>query len=1076
MSASTSSRPLSHRYRRSAALLAGLALLGSSVGVAQVVNGSPAVAADSASCDVVPSTAAGASPIVGADLGDEDSGIFDFITSVASNAVADGATDGAGWLLSLMLGNGGGDGDDSALLANQQAQQQQLDAIQASVNALADQLTDAEYAIKAQLTQSTYDELVASEDQNISAIQASVQAVCNLASEASTYNVTNPYLPDSTDINTITTLRDSGLGYLDDLSSALLGSNGAEGIIAVYRQAVWDGATISASSPPSQSTWTSAYLDAMHALLDYYVNLSGQLFNAYAEAVHWQNAASPGVDALAPDNSDKIGQFYTQLQLDILSWTDAATSNLPTIPEGTAIDFKSGSNGVYNLWTTEPVQDLGTNSNQFCLTPASLCVYNVWEASASPSSVVSTTIVPSVIPVSNLLAMNPLGLTGWRIPSAADWQSWVAPAYTGTGPTTVLSGLDPNSGVAAWAAAEQIPVLTAQSFTVPEGGSIATIPPVLVDGDSDSVYSFNDPASASPTTMTPATGTGYAGQLVLVTSLTATPPDLPATVPTTTTTTTAGTRFSISAGTPTEQAPTQTVTAPEVLGTTGTLFQWTTFSSASSCSTNAFTQPAGANAVRVTVTGGTGGGGWAGGSHNAGGSGAQISAVLPLSAGATIYAQVGANGGSGYQNGDNGEGNTYWAPGGGGFGGGGPGGQVIPTGIVFAGAGGGGGGFSGISADAGCSQWLTIAGGGGGAGGMYEHSSGSDGGNGCVQTGCAGQSLDKVGDDTGGGTGGTLISAGSAGEHDGNYAGPGTNGGRFDGGTGGTGGNGSSNPFHDWGGGSGGGGGGGWGSGGGGGGSTGDYAGAGGGGGGSYLASGVAQASFTTSDAGPSVSIQPVLGDEYAITQTDGHRWIAPDNGAGQSITSINPFIWSDLEEWALLPVTPGADSYQIANGPAALCASSTGGALTGEPCAYPASAPSSQQDWTFQPQAGALAILDDQGDAAFGAGASPASITFGPWQDVNWSTWNLTLSPDTIWAAPGAPSPLGDVDASEPSPPAATPAAPGSTAAAASGATQLAATGTASVPLILALALIATAGGMVLVVGLRHSPRHRRT
>ncbi|WP_368496967.1 hypothetical protein [Herbiconiux sp. A18JL235] len=1020
---------MSRTPSRMLALALGTALAASSVTALTVAAAAPALADDTAaSCLIVPSTAGAAQPVVGDDeLGDEGSAIFGFITSIASNALADGATDGAGWLLNLMLGNNDDNQDDAQLLADQAAQQQQLNSIQASVNALANQLTNAEYAIQSQLTQTNYDLQVADENNNIANIQSSVQAVCELAADASTNNVSNPYLPDSTDIDTITNLRDYGKTYLADLSNALLGSEGADGIIAVYRQAWWANATVSASEPPSQATWTSEYLASMHALLDYYVNLSGQLFNAYAEAVHWENAAAPGVQQLAQDDPQKIAEFYAQLQLDIPAWTEVATSNLPTIPDGTAVDFRSGDGGTYDLWTTDALQFPDTNADQYCENLVALCVYNVWQAAATPSVVAATTVVPSVIPVPDFLPTNPLGLGGWRVPTATDWEGWVAPTYAAG--TQNLQGLDPNDGVAAWASAENIPVLEAQSFAVP-GGSISTIPPVIVDNALNGVFSFNDPSSASPTLMLPAAGgwVGYAGQLALVTSVTATAPPLPPVTPTApgatgatgasdSTAEPAGPQAAAPARLDLGDATGATPTTVKDAGlttqsTTGSLYSQTVFSSTSACSANAFTQPVGANAVTVIVSGGNGGAGIGDSGTNPGAAGGQVTATIPLAPGATIYAQVGGNGGDASQQPIDPSIAPYqYVPGGGGFGGGAAGGgNVIPV----EGTGGGGGGFSGVAADSGCSQWLTVAGGGGGAGGLAEHNGNSGGGNGCVVSGCAGQTPTQVDGDTGAGTAGTFLSAGSAGEHDGKYASGGSNGGWGVGGTGGTGSNGSSNPFHDWGGGSGGGGGGGWGGGGGGGGSTGDYAGAGGGGGGSYLAAGIATATFTTTTAGPSVSLEPVLVSEYQITQTDGHVWVAPDAlQYGQPITSQQGVAYSAQQDWSLLPAT--STSFQLVAPGAGLCATSNGSTLVGDQCADPASSSSPLQTWTFEPQAGALAVVAGDGTAALGGQGSPAGITMGQWQSENWSTWDLTLSPISMWAAPGSASPLVDLDSPEP-------------------------------------------------------------
>ena len=1013
-----------------------------------------------ANCIVIPSTAANATPLTSrAQLGDdEDDPLWNFLTDLLSDAADTPVDGGAGWVLDLLLGNNpGGDKSDPQLQSMLAAQSKQLTAIQNQLSSLAGQLTGAEYALKAQLAKSTYDTLVSQSQLGIGLIQSWTSGICALNASVTDPTVTKPYTPDTGDLNLINDIRDGALSALDALSDELLGSGaGSDGIIATYRNAYWATLQASTGQPPSTAIWTGAYLQSMHALQDYYLGLAVGMFNAYVEAVHWDTPNSS--PALPAEHADKISQFYAQLNADVLAWTQAATSDLPAVPTDHAVDARTGDvtkpGSTYNLWTITPTTLPGTNSSQYCAHPASLCVFNQWDPAAADTSVAAGRIVPAVEPLATYLVTGAGGYSGWHIPASSDWTNLVKVSKVAG--TNTTSGLDPNDGVAAWAAAEQIPVLSAQQLTDPAQKLVSTIPPVVVADPTAQVLTFNNPTSATPTAPLPPASQGYAGNLALETSLTAATPPIPAVPPTA--------RNRVGNSPAAAAVPTRLTrddhhvdpvaqAAPATGGTAslrGTLNTATTFDTPGACTNNSYTQPRGANAVQVTVQGARGGSGSGNpAGNNRGGYGGQVTTTIPLQVGATIHIQVGGSGANAYTK-INGSGG-----GAGGSGGGATGGSDLGNtvgGSPTNGGAGGGGGFSGISADSTCNQWLTIAGGGGGGG----ESTGSQtenypGGNGCPDTTCSAPTptTDHGGSiqTRGGGAGGSIPGGGAAGNNKGFLSGAGTSGTRLAGGAGGQGTNGCGQcTFMQQT--AGGGGGGGWGGGGGGGGSVNGYSGAGGAGGGSYVIPGVGQRSFSATSPGPggSVTITPVVAPEYSIgtstaAQLPPTTTVLTDTNnvqTGDQLVRQQPVPAASNQSWATLLAGNDAAANQfyllqnIAHPNDCVIADGEqpGAAVATTICSMTAE----DQAWRFSPQPAdswsspapnsgpptittywnsTISSFADTGlvVAAIPSAGQPAALAAAPTDSTNASAgarWNLLIDPQlSIWALPTDPGGL---------------------------------------------------------------------
>ena len=702
-----------------------------------------------------------------ADAEDDDDSLESFLNDLldgeGSNLLS---ANGAGWILNMMLGNTSGNPSNpqptpAQLQAALTAQSKVLGQIQTQINNLANQLTNAQYAIQAQLENNQYDTQVSAASSGIATIQGWNRDICEYNSVATQYGWTVsglptgvigffPYIPSPEDDTLINEIRDptyGASGQLDDLSAALMGENGSQGIISIYRESFWATMKAATGATPSTGIWTGTYLTSMHALVDYYINLAVSLFNSYVEAEHWNDKAVPA-DSQAESH---IGKVYSQLQKYLPQWQHAATGDLPALPANQAIDVRippgtTTPPTTHNQWTIAPTTLPATNAGQYCANPGGLCLFNEWlpdPKDALPP--VGGRIVPNIEPLNSYL-VGPW--QGWHVPTLDDWTTLVAPSCIAppvggstTGPCNsgTLAGVDPNAGVAAWATAEGIPILQGQNITIPGGAATTTIFPVVVSDPThptDEVLTFNDPSSAAPFAPTPGTGENYAGNLALETTITEAPLNLPAPP--------SSASGSSKPAAPAVKTPARPSVGPHTgtavkgpaprataKGTVGAIGQTTSFTTPGTCSTNNYVQPQGANAVRVVVNGAAGGAGYVDPpAGNRGGLGGQITMVIPLQPNAQLHAWVGGAGSDAHAG--------SWNGGNGGFGNGGNGGGADGNTSQLQGGGGGGGGLSGISADSNCTQWIAVAGGGGGGGEYDGNNSYTNygGTNACADTSC----------------------------------------------------------------------------------------------------------------------------------------------------------------------------------------------------------------------------------------------------------------------------------------------------------------------------------------------------
>lgn len=946
---------------------------------------------------ITPPATCPALPSAGTSVGDGESSIFtDLITSLLKGAASGVGSGGAGWLMNLILGGNGNQSPDPTeqeILAEEQQASKQLTAIQTQLTELQTTLNNDVLAIEQKVENAAYTDAQTTMTNGVAgAMNGGITELCDIVATytGAPNNGTGTYLPFPSDIDNITSIRDNGIQYLDELNTSLMGSAGSQGLIELYQQVVWANLAVAYGQEPNQQILTPVYMTYMQNFLDYYVALATQYFAVYSEAEHWSSAANSenGASALAQGNLDDVTFFGNALEADVNDWTAQATNDIPEIPTGTIVDIRTNL-----VWATEPMQLAGSSSSTYCASVAAICTYSVWDTAAK--NVIATRDVPSVVPLSELVAQQPPASTiptdsAWSIPSETQWQQLVSP---GTG-----GAYSPYSNVAVWATVNNIPILQSQTFSQQIGLSATTIPPVVSSGaNGEQVLVFSGSYAGTPVAKTAGTGRGYAGQLALVTPVQQVVP-FPILPGTTTPVTPPG---------PTGAPTTPAVAAPDTVPsgpkpTVGTLGSATVLSDVGSCK-QAFQVPAGANAVNVVVTGASGGN-----AVSPGGGGGVITATIPARAGAVLYAFVGGNGA------DQDKGGGASA---GGFGGGGNGGagQYNEGNSFFTESGGGGGGMTAVSLDGDCSSWFAIAGGGGGAGGQGNgNGKNSNGGTGCIKgAACNGttpvNNNGSVATDDGAGSGGTLPGAGASGHHHGHFAEAATAGTAFQGGSGG--GGYTPDPTIDDGAG-GGGGGGGYGGGGGGGGSDNNYVGPGGAGGGSYLADGIGKVSFSTAASGTagSVTFTPVIDDEYLVQSPEtGVVW--DDWGASTNAgTSIN---WNSTngganQDWGLVPAasfTASAPTYRIANQASQMCASAVQPTLTLEPC----STTDPKQVWSLTPMQppGSFAVVGASGAAQVAASNAIVFATVSP-PTYFGDPWELVLSPDSIWAASSATDPLG--------------------------------------------------------------------
>jgi hypothetical protein len=937
-------------------------------------------------------------------VGDGESSLFtDLIASVLKGAASSVGSEGAGWLMNMLLGGNGNQSPDPTeeeILQEEQQQSAQLTAIQGQLTQLQTTLDNDVLAIEQKVENAAYTNAQTTLTNGAAGdMNGGITNLCDIVATyaAAPDNGAGTYVPFQQDIANITSIRDNGMTDLQELDTSLTGSAGGQGVIQLYQQVVWADLAAQFGQQPNQSILAPVYQTYMQDFLDYYVGLATQYYNTFAEAEHWTSAANTvnGAPALTAGNPEDVTLFGNALEADVDTWTAMATDDIPAIPTGTVVDTRTNL-----VWSTQPADLAGSDSVPYCLDVTSICTYSVFDT--DDKTVVASREVPTVAPLSQVVAQqSPAAMipdvpasSPWSVPTETQWQQLVSPGASGT--------YSPYSNVAEWAIVNDVPILQTQTFSEQIGMSATTIPPVVSAGaNGEQVLAFNGDYQGTPDAKTAGSGRGYAGLLALVTPLAQV---VPFPVP-------AGTTTTVTPPAPTGAPSTPAAATPDAVPngptpTVGTIGTATVLNSVGTC-TQAFQVPAGANAVNVVVTGASGGSS----SSSQGGGGGVITATIPARAGAVFYAEVGGNG----ANQDSSGGNSSGGYGGGGVGGAG---DYDEGNSFFTESGGGGGGMTAISLDPDCSNWFAIAGGGGGAGGQGNgNGKGGNGGNGCINgSACDGATPvndnGSVATDDGAGSGGTLPDAGAPGHHHGHYAQGAGAGTAFQGGVGG--GGYTSDPVVDDGAG-GGGGGGGYGGGGGGGGSDNDYVGPGGAGGGSYLSDGIGQVTFSTASSGTggSISFTPVVDDEY-LPQNPATSFVWDDWGASTSAgTSINGngANGGTNQDWGLVPVPnfdASAPQYQIENQASQMCASSVQPNMTLEPC----STSDSNQVWTPTPMQppGSFAMVGASGAAEIGDGNA---IVFAPASPPTLSAdaWNLPLAPDSIWAPSGSTDPLGSLD-----------------------------------------------------------------
>ncbi|HTT92692.1 MAG TPA: Ig-like domain repeat protein [Acidimicrobiales bacterium] len=517
--------------------------------------------------------------------------------------------------------------------------------------------------------------------------------------------------------------------------------------------------------PYKTHIFPAAFVDAAYAQIDYYAEVVEQAAFMYANVAHLN--FKDGTNTYTSD-PESIVRFLSLAETDLHGWSVSfsdgplgdGTANWVSqgegqaiggpIPDDTVLDYRVQSHPM--LWTDSPVALNGYPASPtpyYCASTAQFCYDDTFVG----GDVIGDTnlVLQSPEPLSTMITDDDYdGLSGWRVPTMADWQALEAGA---------------TSELTVWGPAHHFDMFAPASVTSHFGGKDASwdvIPPVLVSmGAASGPYGVLDwyPGVSYLTLERPSFGgspqNDIAGRLFLVQDFqpAATPPPFSASsleaprlansaAPQDERAVTGPTADSASQGPrPAGDDPAAQVTA-QVPGPT-------TFSTPSACSSaNSYTVPDGVAAVQVSAIGGAGAPGLLDGTPNAaGGLGGIVTETFPVTPGDTLYVQVGGAA----------QGVT------GGVGGGGNAGAASPD--EYNDLSGGGGGASGVSSTSDCSQWLVVAGGGGGGGsGVYSpgdaegdaslHLDGGQGGSGCPETGLSCQGATAGANDPGAGNGG----------------------------------------------------------------------------------------------------------------------------------------------------------------------------------------------------------------------------------------------------------------------------------------------------------------------------------
>jgi Bacterial Ig-like domain (group 3) len=664
--------------------------------------------------------------------GGEGSVGLEFLKMLGEGAFTFGEEEGLGWLLSVI-------GGEQPSLDPAEIDQQ-FDQVNANLHALSQQESDDCQAVLATLAalrtdvdKDAYDNLAASMGQEIALVET--------------------YDQDYTKI--VTDLGQNG-GHVDALSSddkknmgeMLAGSkNGLRNIINTMNQ-LEAGAQPGADSmakffskilidelgydPYQTHIFPAAFVNAATDQQGYYAAIVGQAVYLYSNVAHLDFTNG---DYSHQSDPDGVASMVNLAQKDIQSWsvsfadgpTGDGTPNwvsqgkgqgIGPIPANTVLDYRVQKRPL--LWTDAPVGlngDPASPTPYYCGTTAPYCYADQYN---SAGQVASTALVPSSPqPLADMIAAQDYdSLSGWRVPTSADWNALQAGA---------------QGGLTAWGAAHQLgDIFAAQKVTSHYGGSdqsLTTIAPMLVNtGTSGSplygVLSSTDPAANALTLeksdLGPLSQSGTAGRLFLTMDYQPTTPPKPFTDDTTAAAHPTGSTATLVSATRSPGPTTAVLTSADTPAPV-------TFSAPAACADDTtYTVPAGVGSVRITATGGAGAPGQVGNQNTApGGVGGVVTETVPVTAGTTLYVQVGGSG----SNGDSRRG---------GIAGGGTGGVSKSASPSSGDYSGGGGGASGVSTTSDCSHWLIVAGGGGGGGagvnaaGHDPQRNGGRGGNGCV--------------------------------------------------------------------------------------------------------------------------------------------------------------------------------------------------------------------------------------------------------------------------------------------------------------------------------------------------------
>jgi hypothetical protein len=216
---------------------------------------------------------------------------------------------------------------------------------------------------------------------------------------------------------------------------------GADGMVLLYSQILIDEL---GSNPYQSHIFPAAFVNGGYDQQGYYAALLTQAAFMYANVAHLM---------LSPDEYQDIFNLVTRVQNDIQAWSttfsDGVASarfhdgapNCPTgwvcqgkgqgigpIPDGTVLDYRNQKNPL--LWTAAPVAlnaDPPTPTPYYCGTTAQYCYADRYDSAGHIAD--SRLARPSWVPLQTMIDEEHYdGLTGWRVPTTADWAALEAGA------------------------------------------------------------------------------------------------------------------------------------------------------------------------------------------------------------------------------------------------------------------------------------------------------------------------------------------------------------------------------------------------------------------------------------------------------------------------------------------------------------------------------------------------------------------------------------------------------------------------------------------------------------------------